>query len=63
MAPLDPSTNTAFELHHIGQINDAPLAILTVQEHRSSETMKILHRDLKSSEVEHGREWLLRKHA
>ncbi|CAB0516675.1 hypothetical protein CIP107569_01827 [Corynebacterium diphtheriae] len=63
IAPLDPSTNIAFELHHIGQTNDASLAILTVQEHRSSETMKILHKDLKSSEVEHGREWLLRKHA
>lgn len=33
-APLDPKTDRPYELHHIGQKADSPLAILTREEHR-----------------------------
>lgn len=62
LAPLDP-TGLSYELHHIGQTNDAPLAVLTFQDHRSSEIYKILHEKLKESPVEHGAEWLQQKKA
>lgn len=39
------------ELHHIGQKNDAPLAELTFEEHRSSDTYSILHDTSKESEI------------
>jgi len=34
-APFDPATGLKYELHHIGQHMDSPLAILTDQEHSS----------------------------
>ena len=42
-AAIDPVTNEAFELHHIGQSVDSPLAILTKLEHRGKESNSILH--------------------
>ena len=39
LAALDPSTGQAYELHHVGQNMDSPLAILTKAEH----DMKGLH--------------------
>lgn len=62
LAPLE-STGKPYELHHIGQKTDSPLAILTSSEHRSSETNKILHTNTGSSvsEVEHGAVWLQQK--
>ena len=42
LAPIDP-TGKAYELHHIGQKADSPLAILTYAEHHSSSNYKILH--------------------
>lgn len=42
LAPLD-STGTPFELHHIGQKADSPLAILTQAEHHNGGNFKILH--------------------
>lgn len=41
-APLDP-TGQKYELHHIGQKNDSPLAILTQAEHRQSGNDAIWH--------------------
>ena len=41
-APLDP-TGYKYELHHIGQKNDSPLAILTQEEHRGEKNNKIWH--------------------
>ena len=38
---IDPETGKAYELHHIGQKVDSPLAILTKKEH--TENYKILH--------------------
>lgn len=38
---IDPKTGKAYELHHIGQKVDSPLAILTKKEH--TENYKILH--------------------
>lgn len=42
LAPID-ATGTPFELHHIGQRADSPLAILSWAEHHSSGNYKILH--------------------
>ena len=42
-AALDPLTGTPYELHHIGQSIDSPLAILTKAEHTSSPNYSILH--------------------
>ncbi len=55
-APLDPR-GAPYELHHIGQTLDAPLAILEWQEHRGGENNGILHRS-GPSDVEHGAAWL-----
>lgn len=41
-APLDP-TGHPYELHHIGQKRDSPLAILTQKVHRGKDNNKILH--------------------
>jgi len=45
-----------YELHHIGQMPDSPLAALTKTEHMHGGNNKILHfRD--DSLVEHGADW------
>ena len=41
-APIDP-TGHKYELHHIGQKNDSPLAILTQEEHRAKGNDTIWH--------------------
>ena len=43
MAPIDPVTGKAFELHHVNQEIDGTLAILSQAEHRGSGTYSILH--------------------
>lgn len=50
-APIDPVTQKAYELHHIGQEVDSPLAILSMVEHRTGENNGILH-DLKIADGE-----------
>lgn len=52
LAPLD-SNGESYELHHIGQGSDSPLAILTQDEHRGKGRFSILHDLTKDSEV-HG---------
>jgi len=42
LAPID-STGMPYELHHIGQKADSPLAILTYVEHHSKDNYSILH--------------------
>lgn len=42
LAPLDPEGN-AYELHHIGQVDSLPIAILTKAEHRLGENYIVLH--------------------
>ena len=49
-APFDKNGHR-IELHHIGQKDDAPLAELTFEEHRSSDTYSILHDTSKESEI------------
>lgn len=58
MPPLD-STGKAYELHHIGQKSDSPLAILTEAQHRSSTNYSTLHKNtgISTSEVERGYAW------
>lgn len=41
-APLDP-TGTKYQLHHIGQNNDSPLAVLTQAEHTGNGNDPIWH--------------------
>ena len=55
LSPVDPN-GVPYELHHIGQQIDSPLAILTKAEHMQGGNNKILHfRDI--SNVEHGTAW------
>jgi len=49
-APLDEN-GRRIELHHIGQKDDAPLAELKFEEHRSQDTYSILHDTAKESEI------------
>jgi hypothetical protein len=42
VAPIDAS-GKSYELHHIGQKSDSPLAILSYSEHHSSGNFSILH--------------------
>lgn len=51
MAPLD-SNGQAFELHHIGQRMDSPLAELTSEQHRGSGNDTILHEKNAPSQID-----------
>ncbi len=42
-APIDPITKKPFELHHIGQQVDSPLAVLNLEQHRGKGNFKTLH--------------------
>lgn len=42
-AAIDPVTGQSFQLHHIGQTVDSPLAILTPFEHKGGGNYAILH--------------------
>lgn len=55
LSPVDPS-GIPYELHHIGQMPDSPLAILTKAEHVQGGNNKILH-FRENSLVEHGTDW------
>lgn len=50
LAPLAPD-GRPYELHHIGQHQDSPLAELTMQEHRGKGNDTILHIKTKESEI------------
>jgi len=50
---LDP-TGVSYELHHVGQKNDSIFAVLTQSEHRGAGNFAKLHKELISSEVDHG---------
>ena len=54
-SPVD-STGVPYELHHIGQLDNAPLAILTKAEHMQGGNNKILHWRT-DSDVNHGSQW------
>lgn len=49
LSPLDP-TGSSYELHHISQKSDSPLAILTSKQHKSN--YKILHKNTGTSASE-----------
>lgn len=51
LAPLDKD-GKAYELHHIGQHKDSPLAELTQEEHRGKGNDAILHDKLKETEID-----------
>lgn len=51
LAPLTPE-GRPYELHHIGQHQDSPLAELTMQEHRGKGNDTILHIKTKVSEID-----------
>ena len=55
LAPLDPTGNP-YELHHIGQKEDSPLAILTSEQHRGKGNTSILHQSDVPG-VDHGANW------
>lgn len=42
-APIDTTTGKPFELHHIGQKEDSPLAVLNWEQHRGKGNFKALH--------------------
>ena len=51
LAPLTPE-GRPYELHHIGQHQDSPLAELTMQEHRGKGNDTVLHNKTKESEID-----------
>lgn len=57
LAPINPKDGLPYELHHVGQKNNAPLAELTHSQHMSPETNKTLHPVRSGSEVDHGYSW------
>ena len=57
LAPINPEDGLPYELHHVGQDNDGPLAELTHSQHMSSETNKTLHPIRSGSDVDHGYSW------
>lgn len=54
-SPVD-ANGIPYELHHIGQRPDSPLAILTKAEHMQGGNKSILHYQAEST-VEHGSDW------
>lgn len=62
LAPLD-STGKSYELHHIGQMDDSPLAILTSSQHKRN--YKTLHKNTGQDlgKVDHGTAWKMQKEA
>lgn len=57
MAPIDPVSGKAFELHHIGQNSNGTLAMLTQEQHRGKGVFSILHDIWEDSGVDHGADW------
>ncbi|MGN0867207.1 MAG: HNH/ENDO VII family nuclease [Oligosphaeraceae bacterium] len=57
LAPINPRDGLPYELHHVGQKNNVPLAEFTHSEHMSPENNKVLHPVRSGSEVEHGYSW------
>lgn len=53
LAPIDPATGNAYQLHHIGQKSDATLAVLTGEQHQGNSA--ILNIAGKESEVDHAK--------
>ena len=49
-APIDPTTNKALQLHHIGQKAESTLAVLTESQHQGNS--QILNIAGKSSEID-----------
>jgi len=58
LAPVDSNGNP-FELHHIGQKTDSPLAILTQDQHRGTGNFSKLHFNTGNGTggVDHGSDW------
>jgi hypothetical protein len=51
LAPLDKD-GRPYELHHIGQKQDSPLAELTMEQHRGKGNDSILHDKTKGTEID-----------
>lgn len=51
LAPLDENGNS-YELHHIGQKTDSPLAELTREEHRGTDNDMVLHDKTQDSAID-----------
>ena len=63
LAALDPETGLAYELHHMGQTQDATMAILTQAEHRGVGNHAIWHDLISESAVDHGAVWTAQREA
>ena len=63
LAAIDPETGLAYELHHMGQTQDATIAILTQAEHRGVGNHAIWHDLISPSNVDHGTLWAAQKKA
>ncbi len=63
LAALDPETGLAYELHHMGQTQDATMAILTQAEHRGVGNHAIWHDLISESAVDHGAAWSAQREA
>lgn len=56
LSPID-NTGISIQLHHVGQSENSPLAILTRKQHIQDGHKNILHWKKGPSEVEHGAAW------
>lgn len=63
LAAIDPESGLAYELHHMGQTQDATMAILTQAEHRGVGNHAIWHDLISKSQVDHGAQWIAQKEA
>lgn len=61
LAPLDPS-GKSYNLHHIGQKQDSPLAILTDEQHKGYNSILHANTGQKPGEVDHGNPFAKQKH-
>lgn len=61
IAPID-SAGKSYELHHIGQMADSPLAVLSYTEHHSSTTYSILHYAEEGKDITDAA-WAAQKHS
>ena len=60
LAPLD-STGASYELHHIGQMSDSPLAVLTRSQHKTNYSTLHANTGGTAGSVDHGTAWATQK--
>ena len=60
LSPLGPDLKP-YQLHHVGQAKDSPLAVLTWTEHYKGGNFAVLHTNNATTTAEHGAEWTAKR--